>query len=402
MKIKELNDYTDKKIFLEKDSNNREISIYTFKDCTLIGTSLFYPNILFKIGNDVYNPIKEKVMSLKDIDFYKEIKHSTTEYNSIDNDNNFFFVYNTDNYYHFVYDTLPYLISYNELKKSMPDLKLLMNYPNSNKKSFYNFVTEFLNLNGISENDIKIVNNNTLYKKIFVSTSYTHDFDSNVSPREEIFSFYAELKNKVNLTDNTPKKIYISRRSWLHGNTSNIGTDYTSRRKMVNEDELINFLTKQGFVEIFTELLTTEEKINLFANAEHVIGAMGGGLCNVLFSKKDCHLTAIVSPYFMDINNRFKYSFSNVKTTYWYDTKNTETTELKTYMRVKVDDIVGEITNINGDSVTISYSETPIAGWNNNVIYKTKIVSSKQCKKLDDGINSPWYVNWQNILTTTK
>lgn len=402
MKIKELNDYTDKKIFLEKDSNNREISIYTFKDCTLIGTSLFYPNILFKIGNDVYNPIKEMVMSLKDIDFYKEIKHSTTEYNSIDNDNNFFFVYNTDNYYHFVYDTLPYLISYNELKKSMPDLKLLMNYPNSNKKSFYNFVTEFLNLNGISENDIKIVNNNTLYKKIFVSTSYTHDFDSNVSPREEIFSFYAELKNKVNLTDNTPKKIYISRRSWLHGNTSNIGTDYTSRRKMVNEDELINFLTKHGFVEIFTELLTTEEKINLFANAEHVIGAMGGGLCNVLFSKKDCHLTAIVSPYFMDINNRFKYSFSNVKTTYWYNTKNTETTELKTYMRVKVDDIVGEITNINGDSVTISYSDTPIAGWNNNVIYKTKIVSSKQCKKLDDGINSPWYVNWQNILTTTK
>jgi len=48
--------------------------------------------------------------------------------------NYFYFIYNTDNYFHFLYDSLPYLISYFELKKNIPDLKLLMQYPNPPKK----------------------------------------------------------------------------------------------------------------------------------------------------------------------------------------------------------------------------------------------------------------------------
>ena len=61
-----------------------------------------------------------------------------------------------DNYFHFVYDTLPYLISFFELKKEIPNLKLLMNYPNFQKNKFYTFVNEFLEILNIMSTDIKI------------------------------------------------------------------------------------------------------------------------------------------------------------------------------------------------------------------------------------------------------
>ncbi len=43
--------------------------------------------------------------------------------------------------------------------------------------------------------------------------------------------------------------------------------------------------------------------------------------------------------------------------------------------------------------LTISYSETPISGWNNEVVYKTMVVDSKDCVKLDNGLNSPWEID---------
>ena len=34
---------------------------------------------------------------------------------------------------------------------------------------------------------------NTLYKDLYISTSYTHDFDSNLPPRKEIFDFFYNM-----------------------------------------------------------------------------------------------------------------------------------------------------------------------------------------------------------------
>ena len=48
-----------------------------------------------------------------------------------------------------------------------------------------------------------------------------------------------------------PKLVYISRRTWINKDKSNIGTDYTNRRKMMNEDLLVEELTKLGFYRNF-------------------------------------------------------------------------------------------------------------------------------------------------------
>jgi hypothetical protein len=392
-----------KNIF-EKDSNGRIINIYNIKNSLLVGESLFYPNpLLYSIEkNIIYNPIVEKTMSLENIDIKNDIQNIDLKIINIENNPLFFFIYNTDNYYHFIYDTLPYLISFLDLKKEISNLKLLMTYPNQSKKDFYKFVIEFLELIGISLDDIIIAKNNTLYKNIFISNSYTHDFDSNAPPRKEIYNFFKEISNKVNKTNKIfPKKIYISRRSWIHNDFSNIGTNYTTRRRLVNEDELVSFLVKQGYEEVFTETLSTIEKIELFSNAEEIVGTIGGGICNVLFAKENTKLFVINSPYFLDINQRFKYSFMNVDYQIFMDSEHTENTEFKSSIRIKTNDgIIGEIVDIENNNITIIYQDTATSGWNSEVEYKKLTTNINLCTKLDNGLNSSWKFNLTNFKKT--
>ena len=340
-------------------------------------------------------------MSLKSVTSKK-----TYEYNNIGLANVceipvFFFVYNVDNYYHFVYDTLPYLISYIKLKETIPDVKLLMNY-SGNSRVFYKFVTEFLEVLGITESDIIIADINTVYTTIYISSSYTHDIDSNLPPRKEIYELYKNVVTKIkaeNFIDNLPKKIYISRRTWINNDLSNIGTNYTTRRKLINEDKLVEVLSGYGYKEVFTESLNTIEKVLMFSNADVIIGSIGGGLCNVLFSNKNTKLIALISPTFLEVNNRFIYSFENVDTVYFNDTYHSESNFWKKYMRVRVDkyNIVGEIDDIYDDSLLVSYTDKKVSGWNSNMILNKKEVSKSDCVALDSGLNSSWDFNIDDL-----
>ena len=313
------------------DENGRKIDLYKFENCLFTGLNLYYPNLLIKTEKKLVLPLLERTMSLKtgtiyekqDMIFYyiKKESHHVCDTPLV------FFIYNTDNYFHFLYDSLPYLISYLHLKTDIPELKLLMQYPNEQKKEFYPFINELLEILNILKEDIVMVNDTTIYNEIYVSTSYTHDIDSNLPPRKEIYEFYQNMVSSVkakyiSVNVSTPKKIYVSRRTWLHNDFSNIGTNYTTRRKLVNENELVEKLKGEGFTEVFTEKLTTIEKILYFANATHVVGAIGGGISNVLFSPKTTKLDALVSPTFLDVNGRFKYSLDCVDVNYNFNKHN--------------------------------------------------------------------------------
>lgn len=399
--INQLENIDKSTVIFESDENRRRINIYELFNTQLCGLDLYYPNIILFSGEKYYFPIEEKIMSLKSVKNEKNIKFETKKYKFIENQPVFYFVYNTDNYYHFIYDTLPYLISYFKLKNKVPNLKLLMNFPNKKQNHFYKFVSEFLEILGISSNDVICVDENTQYKHMYISSSYTHGIDSNLPPRIEIYEFYRNIVNNIlkkeKITD-LPKKVYISRRTWINNDFSNIGTNYTTRRKLENEDELVESLEKLGFKEVFTESLSTVEKILMFANAELIIGAIGGGLVNVLFSNSNCKLISLNSPTFLEINKRFIYSFKNVNTIHFNETEHTDNNEFKKYMRVQVDKIVGEIVDIYEDDLLVSYNDTPVAGWNNDINYKTIRVKKMNCTKLDNGLNSPWKIDINKLL----
>ena len=385
-----------KNIF-EKDTNNRIINTYKFNNCIITGINLYYPNVLIYSNNNLILPLLEKTMSLKRNTIYEE-NNMTFDFN-LKNIKEyyktplFFFVYNTDNYFHFLYDTLPYLISYFELKKKILNLKLLMQYPNPQKNKMYPFILEFLEILNIKKDDIIILNNNIIYNEIYISTSYTHDIDSNLPPRKEIYTFYKDIVKSINnINIKTPSKIYISRRSWLHNNTENIGTNYTTRRKMMNENKIVEKIKKEGYKEIFTENLSTIEKIKYFSNATYIIGAIGGGVANVLFSPKTTKLEVYVSPTFLDINKRFKFCLDIVNVKYNMNTIHFEKTKFKKYMRVKIlyNNIIGEIEEVLKDEVIISYTDGSNTGWNNNIKYNKKKIKKTKIKNLDNGLNSPW------------
>lgn len=395
------------------DINKRIIDIYKYTNCIVQGRTLYYPNIVLIPEFDKYaiNPILEQTMSLKHSSSNDEADNelwcNSLEPSTIKVCKNsvFYFIYNTDNYYHFIYDTLPYLISFFELKKRVPELKLLMQYPNINKDTMYPFILQFLELLNISyTNDVIIVEPCTIYTEIYISTSYTHDDDSNLPPRQEIFSFYQNLvtmaKNRcVNDSINTPQKMYISRRTYIHNDTSNIGTDYTQRRKMVNEDDLVEELCQnQGYVEVFSEKLSVNEKILFFSNATHIIGSIGGGIANVLFSKPTTKLIAIISPLFLDINFRFKYCLECVTVEYDYNTHHTEMSLYKKYMRVNIlktcDDkekhSIGEIVDVSESNVTVAYSDDSKIGWNATGVYNIGVLSFDEISPIDYGLNSEY------------
>ena len=403
-KINHLTEIEDRVLHLPKDSNGRAINIYKLQDCVFVNNATHYPKVLLysERGHQIFNPIDERVMSLQGV-APTSFDITAPSYGSEVLCDVFFFMYNTDNYYHFLYDTLPYLITYLVLRKQR-DIKLLMNYPNPQKDAHYKFVLEFLKLLGIEESSILIAQKNTKYNNIYVSDSYTHGVDSNIPPREEIYELYNTIKQEAlnNTVGNFPKKIYISRQTWKHSDLSNIGTNYTSRRLLVNEQELVEYLSTIGYEEVFTELLTTHEKIQLFSNATHVVGAIGGGLANTLFGDTKCILTPICSPGFLDVNKRFLHCFSQVRINLFKHTSLVSNETFQKYMRVQYGDIVGEIADIDNNAITISYLDQPVAGWNSSMEFKTITVDSSKCRKLDNGLNSPWIVDLLNFKNYYK
>ena len=386
-------------VFPKSDKFN-EINIHVLNDVVFTGPSLCYPNLVLysNLDNTFYQPLEESTMSLRNVDITHKINHKVENTSKTYNDPVFYFIYNTDNYYHFIYDTLPYLISYKKLKSVTKNLKLLMYYSHGDK--FYKFVTEFLEILKIDESDVVILNKDTMYSYVYISSTYTYGSDPKQQPRTEIYDLYKEIVENVkelNIKKQFPKKFYISRRSWIHNDFSNIGTNYTTRRKCENENELVDLLKSQGYEEIFTEKLSTVDKILLFNNAESIVSAIGGGIVNVLFSKPLCKLITLVSPTFLDVNYRFTYSLNKVNAYYFWDTKHTESSEFKQFMRVQSENVVGEIEEVLNDEILVKYSDEKITGWNASMTYKTMLLKKEKCKKLDNGLNCSWSLNLETL-----
>lgn len=398
-KIKSLEESPKKIPLLKADNNKRKIDIYLLDDVTVVNSSTNYTGILLRSKNNLYTPFFERVMSLGDhyqqhMDTIDFIDPTTVVEESV-----FYFVYNSGNYYHFVYDSLPYLITYRELKKNNLVKKLLIDNPIFCKLS--PFFYEFLELLGIDKTELIPINTEVIYRKIYVSDSYTHGHDSNLPPRQEIYQLYEEMKEKVCKKvdiSSYPKKIYISRRSWIHGDYSNIGTNYTQRRKLLIEDNLVKFLEKEGFTEVFTEKLSTQDKIGMMIGAEMVVGAIGGGLCNLLFANQSCKSICICSPYFLSINSRFLFSLSGGITTYFLSCFNTEDDRWKKWMRIKWEDKIGEIKEVHESHLIVNYSKTTLSGWNNEDKYEEIKVLKEEATELDKGLNSEWSFDLQEFV----
>lgn len=426
MKIVSFYDLSSYNTIKAIDESNRDIRLYKFNNVTLTGLSPFYPDPLLKQDDDSHLilPLKEMTMSLNRKSYYEEsgmnYDYKQSFPKKLINTPVYYFIYNTENYFHFIYDTLPYLYCYLQLRRSSPTLKLLMNYIDNSKTDHLQYIKEALQLLGIHDSDIIIHNSDNKYKTVYLSSSLTHNGLSNSPPREELFEIYDQMINSAreqHIKSNNQQtlqlydKIYVSRRTNSgKSNLQNIGTNYTNRRRLMNEDQLVDTLEKKGFKEVFGENYTFLQKVILFNSAKEVVGAIGGTIINTLFCSSTCKITCLVSPDFLRVNGRIKYPLLKRDVIYFEDTSLTlgctKGEEYENNMRVKIKetDQIGEIESYDQEtnSYKVKLSNGREVSWSEDKEYDTVTTTHDQLELLDYGLNSPWYVNIDSLFKQIK
>lgn len=109
-----------------------------------------------------------------------------------------------------------------------------------------------------------------------------------------VIDFLRESFLPLTTKTNQRKRIYIARQS----------------RRIVNEKELLALLTQLGFQKVYLERLPFLEQVQLFSEAEFVIGAHGAGFANIVFAPHDAIIIEIfnqgwLSPTFWGISQHF-------------------------------------------------------------------------------------------------
>ncbi len=387
------------------------------------------------------SPYNEKIMSMPSVLQGKQ--SSFAQYEESMPVDFYFFIYNLENYYHFLYDTLPYLVQYHTLKLKFPAMKLLI----SPTHQWLPFQIETLHLLGIEKKDCIPVQEGVLYTNLVIPPSLTHGGYSNEPPSSLARSLWSDIGKKV-LDNNVPlgalskgtlqscrkcelqdtlisapappaltlgcscnshltvgsseypKKIYISRRSWIHGDMSNIGTNYTTRRRCINEDAVVEYLKHKGYVEVFCETLSMEEKIQLFAGATHVIGCIGGGMANLLFSPKETKSFVIETPDFLRINARFVHSMNHTNIQYLPISQHAPFEgpfPLFTRVSVKDTNCIGEIEEFINGYYKVKISQNNIAGFAFGADLPSKLYAPTDLTPLDQGLNSPFCIDIDSL-----
>ncbi len=399
---------------LQQPADERKSSVRVFRDCIVTGRNVHYPNCLLQVQTALINPYDERVMSLQRDSFYDNDEWS--EYipvspATIETRPCFFFVYNVDNYYHFIYDTLPYLAFYFHLKQLYPDLQLVINTSHPSKATLPPFVYDILSHLGVIDS-IHFVKSNQQYHYLFVASSLTHGGKSNAAPSSIAYDVWKRFHAQRQSQTHPPKRFYVSRRSWVHGQTANMGTNYTTRRKCENEDEVVALLAKYGIQEVFTELLSMEEKIAYFQAAELVVGVIGGGMCNLLFSPSTTKSVCIATPYFLDINARFAHSMDHTKIVYSHCASHVPYAgKFPLYSRVKVvnsespySGYVGEVEAVNSATkqIQLNISSNDVAGFSQDFQLRSIWVEESSVEPLDLGLNSPYVCDLQQLEVNIK
>ncbi|WP_144051207.1 DUF563 domain-containing protein [Calothrix sp. PCC 7507] len=180
------------------------------------------------------------------------------------------------NYFHWLFDCLPRLHLL-KLSGLYDDIDLFL-VP-SLKYSFQRETLSYLNID-LARTIDSIYNPNITVKKLVVSD---HPIEASSEPIPAwICDFLRQsFLHKAIIPQLKSNKIYINRK------------DASNNRKILNEDELVEALTKLGFISISATDYSLCEQIGIFANAEVIVAAHGAGLGNLVFCQAETKVVEI-------------------------------------------------------------------------------------------------------------
>ena len=200
-----------------------------------------------------------------------------------------------NNYFHWMYDVLPRIALCEKINIfDKIDYFLL---PNADL-NFQRETLNFLNIN------TKKFLNSKKYRHIYCDnlTVTDHPFIMKNNADIEIhnipkwinkwlrskFKFLSEKKNAY------PKKIYIDRSDVKKDKSKNA-------REIINEEEIKVFLEKNNFNFVKLAELSFREQLNIFYNAEQVVGLHGSGFANLTFCEPKTKIIEIRSTHAGDV-----------------------------------------------------------------------------------------------------
>lgn len=168
------------------------------------------------------------------------------------------------NYWHFTLDVLTKIMIMEKLGYKG---KYLVNADGSSK--------EFLELLGFPEDRIIFCGfNKVIHAKRVYMFDECYGIDLGGKWLDDTRQFIVDRIQERHgslIDENSPKRIYVSR----------IGT-----RRIINENQLIDYLKPHGFEVIVPEKYSILEQIKLFANVDILVTPHGANSTNVLYSKK--------------------------------------------------------------------------------------------------------------------
>lgn len=171
-------------------------------------------------------------------------------------------------YYHSLIDNIPrlYLACQHKHIQKSQFVKLIHSQRFSQVDNF--FLPKILPANVITS---PVRNGKLYYLEKLIFAPFLTSHHNGCLPqayREKIFSKYTPQRNR-----NKKERIFISRQK------------ASNSRHILNEDEVFNFLQALGFKKYTLEDMTIPEQIELFYDAEIVLGTHGAGLTNIIFSE---------------------------------------------------------------------------------------------------------------------
>ncbi len=194
----------------------------------------------------------------------------------------------TKNYFHWLIENLPRLSLISELDKNIP---LLVD--GDLPEQFYDALAI---LNQHNREIIKL-KNSTIYKvgKLYYPSQLSIFHDSYNNPfygKDALYSAKAisyvrdAVLKKIGSHSSSKRrrKLYISRKN----------SDY---RQLLNSDEIEDALVTRGFEIIFPEHLSFFTQVQLFSEAEMIIGQSGAGMASFIFAPKDCKILMMMGDF---------------------------------------------------------------------------------------------------------
>lgn len=204
----------------------------------------------------------------------------------------FYYSFNyQESFAHYLSQCLP------KIKYYLEDKTKLLVVP---KSTYNNLCKDIFNILGITNENILVLENNINYIFKNIST-VEHNGNQWHGVGGEInydgVDVYKKIRNNLNLikNENPHRKVYLKRdgkKSLVYGN-GEVGIT----RKIVNEDELINILSSNGFEIIELGEKTIYEKSNELRDIHTVITQIGANCMNFIFSNSIKNVLLLSNEY---------------------------------------------------------------------------------------------------------